>query len=94
MPRRKPKNRGGRPSKFTTPAIVAIAAALGDGEPLDGAAKAAGIGISTLYRWLSRARSGDPRYGPLAGLVGQARRAGRTESAFASLGSMLLKARL
>jgi hypothetical protein len=94
MPRRKPKNRGGRPSKFTTPAVVAIAVALGDGAPLDGAAKAAGIGVSTLYRWLNRARSGDLRYGPLADLVSQARWARQTESAFDSLGSMLLKARL
>ena len=58
--RRKPPNRGGRPSKFTTPVVVAITGALIAGEPFEAAARAAGIGQSTLYRWLAKARADVP----------------------------------
>jgi hypothetical protein len=91
MPRRKPTNRGGRPSKFTTPAVVAITGALIAGESFEAAAHAAGIGQSTLYRWLAKARAGDPRFGPLADVVRQARHAGQHGSAFSSLAATLIK---
>jgi hypothetical protein len=72
--------------------VVAITGALIGGKSFEAAARAAGIGQSTLYRWLARAPAGDPRFGPLADLIRQARHAGRTESAFAGLSLALLKA--
>jgi hypothetical protein len=92
MPRRKPSNRGGRPTKFTTPAVVALASALIEGESFEAAANAAAIGQSTLYRWLAKARAGDPRFGPLEDVISQARLAGETKSAFLDLSRALLKA--
>ena len=93
MPRRKPPNRGGRPCKFTTPALVALTAALIAGDPFEAAAKAAGIGQSTLYRWLARARAGDPRFGPLADVIREARRAGEINEGFGDLVGMMIKKR-
>jgi hypothetical protein len=37
MPRRKPPNRGGRPSKFTIDTAVALAAAIGRRQSIDSA---------------------------------------------------------
>ena len=93
MPRRKPPNRGGRPCKFTTPALVAITGALIAGEPFEAAAKAAGIGQSTLYRWLAKARAGDPRFGPLADVIDQARHAAGINEGFGDLVGMMIKKR-
>ena len=92
MPRRKPPNRGGRPCKFTTPALVALTGALIAGEPFEAAAKAAGIGQSTLYRWLAKAKARDPRFGPLNALVRRAQHARGVKSAFSHLSLALLKA--
>jgi hypothetical protein len=50
MPRRKPKNRGGRPCRYTPPVVTTIVAALARGESLGKAADAAGIGATALYR--------------------------------------------
>ena len=72
------RNPGGRPSKFTTPAALAVVTALCQGESLEAAAKSAGIGVSTLYRWLERGRRGDPRFSPLAEAVAQSSDAGKT----------------
>jgi hypothetical protein len=74
--------------------LVALTGALIAGEPFEAAAKAAGIGQSTLYRWLAKARAGDPRFGPLADVISQARHAGQTEAAFSGLSLALLKAGL
>jgi hypothetical protein len=74
---RKPSNRDGRPSKFTPAAVAALIGALYAGESFEAAARAAGIGPSTLYRWMALARGGDPRFGPLAGVVNRGRRAGQ-----------------
>ena len=94
MPGREPPNRGGRPSKFTTHTVVAITSALMCGKSFEAAARAAGIGQSTLYRWLAKARAGDPRFGPLNDVISQARSARRDRSAFTSGALLLLKKRL
>jgi hypothetical protein len=65
MPRRRPKNRGGRPSKWTPEVIIPLALALRDGWPMTAAAKRAGVGKSTVNRWLAASRSGDPRFAAL-----------------------------
>ena len=79
------RNPGGRPSKFTTPAALAVVTALCQGESLEAAAKSAGIGVSTLYRWLERGRRGDPRFSPLAEAVAQSSAAGKTALAYHQL---------
>ena len=60
MPR--PIDRGGRPSKFTAANALAIVAEVTAGVPRDDAARAAGVGPSTVYRWLAKGRAGDPRF--------------------------------
>ena len=60
MPR--PIDRGGRPSKFTAANALAIVAEVTAGVPRDDAARAAGVGPSTVYRWLAKGRTGDPAY--------------------------------
>ena len=60
MPR--PIDRGGRPSKFTAANALAIVAEVTAGVPRDDAARAVGIGPSTVYRWLAKGRAGDPRF--------------------------------
>jgi hypothetical protein len=69
MPRRKPKNRGGRPCRYTPFVVTTIVAALARGESLEKAADAAGIGVTTLYRWLALSRAGDARFARLADAV-------------------------
>ena len=66
MPRKRTHNRGGRPSKFTAETALAIVAEIAQGRPHDKAAKTAGVGASTVYRWLQKGRAGDPRFAPLA----------------------------
>src|SRR5208283_4977871 len=50
------RNPGGRPSKFTTPAALAVVAELCRGGSLEAAARSAGVGLSTVYRWLAPGR--------------------------------------
>ena len=57
-----PIDRGGRPSKFTAANALAIVAEVTAGVPRDEAARAAGVGPSTVYRWLAKGRAGDPAY--------------------------------
>jgi len=83
------RNPGGRPSKFTTPAALAVVTALCQGESLEAAARVAGIGISTLYRWLELGRRGDPRFSPLAAAVPAATSAGRTRLSFGEFRAIL-----
>jgi len=72
------RNPGGRPSKFTSTVVLAVVTALCQGESLEAAAKSAGIGVSTLYRWLERGRRGDPRFSPMVRAVAQSSAAGKT----------------
>jgi hypothetical protein len=74
MPRRKPKNRGGRPSKWKPVAIAPLAIALDHRASITGAAKRAGVGKSKLSRWIRLAEQRDPRFAILLPLVKEARR--------------------
>jgi hypothetical protein len=69
MPRRKPRNRGGRPCRYTPFVITSVMATLARGGSLEKAADAAGIGTTTLYRWLALSRAGDARFAALADAV-------------------------
>jgi transposase-like protein len=69
MPRRKPKNKGGRPSKWTIPVAVELVTAMKRGTSFQRAARDAGIGKSTLYRWVAQAQAGDPRFAIMAPLI-------------------------
>jgi hypothetical protein len=71
------RTRDGRPCKLTTPAALAVVAALCRGEPMADAARAGGVGASTLFRWLSLGRRGDPRFQPLVEAVAEATYKGR-----------------
>jgi hypothetical protein len=83
------RNPGGRPSKFTTPAALAVVAELCRGGSLEAAAKSAGVGLSTVYRWLALGRRGDPRFSPLAAAVPAAASAGRTRISLGELRQLL-----
>ncbi len=91
MRRKRDRDRGGRPSKFTTPAALAIVAAVGDGKSFDEAARSAGVGSTTLYRWLALGRAGDRRFADLAGAIGQARAGEVYSRMVAAFGLKLLK---
>ena len=83
------RNPGGRPSKFTTPAALAVVAELCQGKSLEAAAKSAGVRLSTVYRWLALGRRGDPRFSSLAAAVPAATSAGRTRLSFGEFRSIL-----
>src|SRR4051812_19477353 len=72
MTRRKPKDRGGRPTRFTTDTAIALAAALSRGQTPEAAAASTGLGSSTVFRWLALGRAGNPRFAALAELARQA----------------------
>ena len=61
----KPRNKGGRPSKFTPQTVLSIVADIASGSPRGKTARSAGVGASIFYRWLQRARAGDLRFAPL-----------------------------
>ena len=92
MRRRKSLNRGGRPSKFTTAAVVKITSELLDGETFEAAARAAGVGPSTLYRRMAKAKAGDSRFGPMNDVVEQAKHARELDAAFGYFLPKLFKA--
>jgi hypothetical protein len=69
MPRSKPRNKGGRPCRYSPRTVAVIMAALARGGSLDEAAAAAAIGKATLYRWLALSRGGDARFAALADAV-------------------------
>jgi hypothetical protein len=76
--RRTPRrNCGGRPTKFTLPAALAIVTALCEGGRLEDAARAAGVGPSTLKSWLTLGRRGDDRFALLAQAITAASAQGR-----------------
>ena len=76
MPRRKPRNKGGRPTKFTVHRAVAVACALNSGSSLESAARRGGIGSATLYRWLRKAMAGEEPYSVLLEVVSPRREKG------------------
>ena len=68
--RAKPKNKGGRPVKWNTDTAFALGLALrGRFVNPAQAAREAGIGKSTLFRWLRLGQSGDKRFATLAARV-------------------------
>jgi hypothetical protein len=67
MPRRKPRNKGGRPCRYTPGVFTSIMAALARGGNLCEAAAA--IGKATLYRWIALSRAGNARFVALADAV-------------------------
>jgi hypothetical protein len=71
MPRRrKPRKPTGRPCKVGDHAVpIPLVAALARGGTLDHAARAAGIGHSTLYRWIAQGHAGDAWFAALAMLL-------------------------
>jgi hypothetical protein len=62
-------SRGGRPTLYTLPRVLAILAALFKGDSRAKAAKRAGVGVSTFYVWLQLGRAGHPMFAPLAEAV-------------------------
>jgi hypothetical protein len=48
---RKQRNRGGRPTRLTVRAALRLGFELGRGQNLETAAREAGVGVSTAYRW-------------------------------------------
>ena len=62
----KRRNRGGRPSRLTIETALKLGQALGAGCSVETAAHSAGVGVSSVYRWAARGRSGDPRFATLA----------------------------
>ena len=77
MPRNQARRRGGRPSRLTVAVAFDLVQHVGRGEPLEDAARRAGIGASTLWRWLAAGRAGDPRYSALVEALDQTRRGSR-----------------
>ena len=69
MPRRKPRNKGGRPCRYSPRAACVILGSLARGGSLDEAAAAAAIGKATLYRWIALSRAGNARFAALADAV-------------------------
>jgi hypothetical protein len=77
MPRRKPRKPTGRPCKFGDRSVlVPLVAALARGSTLDDAARATGIGKSSLYRWISLSKAGHPRFAALAAILKERPRGG------------------
>jgi hypothetical protein len=74
MPRSQARRQGGRPSRLTVAVALALMRHVGQGEPLEDAARRAGIGPSTLWRWLAAGRAGDPRFVALVEALDQTRR--------------------
>jgi hypothetical protein len=71
---RRRRSKGGRPCKLTVPVALALVDAIRDGDSLEQAASRAGIGATTLGRWLRAGRQDDPRYRPLVEGLRQAKR--------------------
>jgi hypothetical protein len=75
MPRKRPRNPGGRPTKYTATRVLRLVAAVAEGQPRSEAATLAGIGDSTLERWLAAGRAGHPDFAPLVDAVERVERA-------------------
>jgi hypothetical protein len=94
MPRSKPKNQGGRPCRYTPFVVSSLMAALARGKSLEEAADAAGIGTTTLYRWLTLSRVGDARFATLADAVGAVHRAAENGQMTGDLFSKAVRQRI
>ena len=85
------RNLGGRPSKLTTSVALRLVTQLGRGDSYQEAAKVAGVGVATVYRWLALGRAGDSRFADLAEAVEMARFAASGTKAFGNITLALLK---
>jgi hypothetical protein len=65
---------------FTIQTAVPLAVSLARGGSVADAARAAGVGAVTAFRWLSLARDGDSRYAALADLARKPRRRKRASA--------------
>jgi hypothetical protein len=74
-------SRGGRPTLYTVPRVLAILAALFNGASRADAARRAGVGVSTFYVWLQLGRRGHPTFAPLAEAVANVEIAQRSNMA-------------
>ena len=75
------KAKGGRPSTFNVPAVLALVAGVRRGLAFEAAARAAGVSRSVAFRWLQSARAGDPEFAGLVEALGQAERDRKAEQA-------------
>jgi hypothetical protein len=73
MPRRKAHRHGGRPCRLNVAVALDLVGHVGRGEPLEDAARLAGIGPTTLGRWRAAGRAGDPRFVALVEAIDSAR---------------------
>jgi hypothetical protein len=71
MPRRR-GSKGGRSCWLTV--ALDLVHLVSQGEPLEDAARMAGIGTTTLWRWLVAGRAGDPRFTTLVEAINRAGR--------------------
>lgn len=78
-------DRGGRPPKLTLPVALSILADVAEGVSRDEAARNAGVGPSSLQRWMLLGRRGDPRYVDFARAVSANHRASFGRAAARSL---------
>ena len=85
------RNLGGRPSKLTTSVALRLVTRLGEGNSYEEAAKAAGVGVATVYRWLAFGRAGHLRFAELAEAIEMARTAASTTNALGNVTLALLK---
>lgn len=85
------RNLGGRPFKLTTSVALRLVTQIGRGDSYEEAARAAGVGVSSVYRWLALGRSGNCRFAELAEAVEMARFAASGTKAFGNVTLALLK---
>ena len=74
MGSRRVRRRGGRPSRWTVAVAPELVWQVERDEPLEEAARRAGLGATTLWRWLAAGRAGDARYAALVAALERARR--------------------
>jgi transposase-like protein len=87
----KQRNRGGRPCKLTMTAALRIVSMISQANSIAAAARSAGVGPSTVYRWVALGRKGDPRFEALAEAVQEVRGGGWLETLCVSFGNLLMK---
>jgi hypothetical protein len=78
-------NRGGRPSKLTPSVVLRLVTLICQGKSIEEATWSAGVGQSTVYRWMALGRNGDPRFEGLAEALKEAHSAAGSSKALISL---------
>lgn len=68
-----------RPTKIDLDRVLRLFAGLAEGDSIATAARAAGLGPATVYRWRARGRAGDPRFVAVARVFEAAEGARRNE---------------